>query len=158
MPHACLVTVPHSPMRLSSMTGDDLTDTVELPVLGEEERASTPDDTDEFELGGPDASARMKAHLFADGVIRFYRARTILLVDRDPQKFDRAWRYLSRLLPQDLPPVSRQPFFDLVYLMQEHSGQATSIPYKFSQKILEIADLIDAFVDEIDQLSETVGA
>jgi hypothetical protein len=95
------------------------------------------------------------AHPYAEGIIRFYRARTILDNDRPDRSWGRAWRYLNRLEPQDLPSATRRHFLELVYFMQEQTGDATFAAEDFCQRVRSIAQHIDSYVDELNQALDT---
>ena len=97
------------------------------------------------------AIAPEQVHPYAEGVIRFLRARTVLTRDSGPQRYGRAWFYLSRLRPHDLPPAARRPFFELVYFMQEQTHRERFHALEFRWRILKIAEDIDRFMDEIDR-------
>jgi hypothetical protein len=99
---------------------------------------------------------RSKHHPFAEGVIRFYRARTLLAGEtgRDEVSLRRALRaraYLEPVEPRDLPPIARGAYLDLIYLIHEIEldRSPTADPGPFVRKVLEIALLIDEFVDEL---------
>jgi hypothetical protein len=94
------------------------------------------------------------AHPYAEGIIRFYRARTILDNDRPDRCWSRAWRYLNRLGPRDLPSSARREFLELVYFMQEQAGRADFAAEDFCGSIRSIAQLIDTYVDELNQRCE----
>lgn len=90
------------------------------------------------------------AHPYAEGIIRFYRARTILDNDRPDRSWSRAWRYLNRLEPHDLPSATRRHFLELVYFMQEQTGGADFAAEDFCERVRSIAQLIDGYVDELN--------
>lgn len=126
-----------------------------------EDYASAPpclatDDTADFvravhgDLTG-EVIAQDQVHPYAEGVIRFYRARTILTRDSGQQRYGRAWFYLARLRPHDLPPAARRPFFELVYFMQEQTHRELFHSVEFRWRILKIAEEIDRFMEDFDR-------
>jgi hypothetical protein len=138
------------------MTGlTDIDDTRKLPVLRERVRlieAGGGSDTNKIDLAQPAATeagwtATNAPHPFASGIIRFYRARTILHQDSD--RGQQAWRYLEPLMPADLPPSARKEFIDLVCFMQEQKTAGRLDIKAFGRKIRSIAAHIDCFVDEL---------
>jgi hypothetical protein len=134
----------------------DIDDTGKLPILRERVRFVEPaedSDTDEFDLSRPTASddkwtERSTPHPYAGGIIRFYRARTILHQDRERGR--QAWRYLEPLMPADLPPSARKEFIDLVYFVQEQNTAGTLDIKEFGRRVRSIAAHIDCFVDELE--------
>jgi len=110
------------------------------------------DDTDRLppwdtETGPPHGKG--KAHEYAEGIIRFYRARTILDGNREIRDSLRAWGYLEPLSPHDLPASARWHFLDLVYFMRQ-SGSEAFDEQEFSERVRTIAKLIDNVVDRLN--------
>jgi len=112
------------------------------------------DDTDRLRMGDSDVvDGRTSGtpHPYAEGIIRFYRARTVL-EGRGAEDTRRAWRYLEQVSPHDLPASARWHYLDLVYFMRE-----TEIDHidagEFRARVRAIAQLIDGFVDRLN--SET---
>lgn len=136
----------------------DTDDTADFPFdagAAPDEITSVPEDTDEIDLARAAASAQAElasrpAHPFAQGIIRFYRARTLLLDEQTESRCRHAWGYLSRLRPHDLPPSVRRDFFELVYFMHEQTGRPRFEAEVFVSRVLSIASTIDGFVDEIN--------
>lgn len=94
--------------------------------------------------------ARKPVHPYAAGIIRFYRARTIVDGSPDDVDPDRAWSYLENLTPHDLPASARWHFLDLVYFMHQQSNRTSFDCHSFQSRIHMIAGLIDDFVDGLD--------
>jgi hypothetical protein len=135
----------------------DLDDTADLTLNAASRsgtRAKIAENTDELEIAGgrepsqPDTPSS-QPHPYAQGIIRFYRARTILLVERHEGRHAKAWTYLSRLRPHDLPKSVRRDFFELVYFMHEQAGRPQFESEAFSSRVLAIAGRIDEFVDAL---------
>lgn len=93
---------------------------------------------------------RDQAHPYAEGIIRFYRARTIVDSERSERSWRRAWRYLDSLSPRDLPPAARRRFLELVYFMKEQGSGDAFAAHDFRLRVRLIAELIDNFVDELN--------
>ena len=91
-----------------------------------------------------------RVHPYAEGVIRFYRARTIVTCDSDPIAGERAWKYLDPLSPHDLPPHVRPLFFELAFFVNSSPEPLDSRLIAFRRRVLEIASSIDRFMDELD--------
>lgn len=91
-------------------------------------------------------------HPYAEGVIRFYRARTIVLCEEDPKAGERAWNYLEPLMPHNLPPHVRALFFELAYFVNSCPGTDDSRFAGFRRRVIDIAVRIDEFMDELDQV------
>jgi hypothetical protein len=131
----------------------DSDDTVNLPrdrLSATRHSGASLDDTDRLRIDAPTelrAGPATGKHPYAEGIIRFYRARTILDSSTDP---DRAWRYLEQLLPNDLPASSRWQFLNLVYFMQQDDRDKAARHEEFRERVLTIASLIDNFVDRLN--------
>ena len=88
-----------------------------------------------------------RVHPYAQGIVRFYRARTILDIGRGASGADLAWCYLKTLSPHDLPASTRWHFIELVYFRQHIANGSDSAAAEFRKRVLDIVELIDAFVD-----------
>jgi len=115
----------------------------------------TPDDTDRMwitrgaSLEG--TTGQWQVHAFAQGIIRFYRARSILQNARDVASCQRAWRYLERLEPDELPETARAPFFELTYCLRSQSRKRAFESGEFPRRVFDVARLIDGFVDDLNR-------
>lgn len=115
----------------------------------------TLDDTATLHFASHDANPKTgqtgQTHRFAQGIIRFYRARSILRNDPGLAGCRRAWGYLKRLGPSDLPPESRHLFLELVYCLgRQTTAEAFESP-EFRELVLSVAEAIDTFVDQISE-------
>jgi hypothetical protein len=88
-------------------------------------------------------------HEYAEGIIRFYRARSILDAARAGDGARRAWRYLEPLCPHDLPTSTRWHFLHLVYFMQQTDTQEHDED-EFADRVRTIGALIDQYVDRLN--------
>lgn len=113
------------------------------------------DDTDRMRLAGgatlDDRTGAWQVHAYAQGIIRFYRARSILEKDLNAASCRRAWRYLDRLQPNDLPGAARSAFFELTYLVRSQPRLRAFESGEFPTRVFEITGLIDDFVDELNR-------
>jgi hypothetical protein len=89
-------------------------------------------------------------HPFAEGIIRFFRARTILEGTPGSGRWQRAWRYLERVEPHYLPPATRKAFFELTYLMQQQVGGDGFDSAQFLAGVRAIAAELDTFVEHLN--------
>ena len=142
----------------------DLDDTVSLRcdfASPPAPRGSLLHDTNRFRRSGPETRASHtdgEVHPYAEGIIRFYRARTIL-GDRaaGAAGADVAWPYLEKLSPHELPASTRWHFIELVYFMQHVASGSEGTAAEFRKRVLAIADLIDAFVELMNSRADTTG-
>jgi hypothetical protein len=133
----------------------DLDDTANLPSDGGKSSNVYPlraDDTARMQMAASARDYRENGgkHPFAEGIIRFYRARTILEGDINGSRWKRAWRYLEKLSPHDLPPKVRKQFFELTYFIQEQEGLDGFDADQFHNRVRSIASQLDGFVDELN--------
>jgi hypothetical protein len=134
----------------------DIDDTANLPSAGARSSTVYPlraDDTARMQVSTTARDYREKGgmHPFAEGIIRFYRARTILEGDlNEAARWNRAWRYLEKLSPHDLPPMTRKAFFELTYFMQEQEGHEPFQAEQFRSRVRSIANRLDGYVDELN--------
>jgi hypothetical protein len=118
------------------------------------------DDTDRLWV---DASGKNRAqaadgrHAYAEGIIRFYRARTIIHSGEGRQPAARAWRYIKNLSPHDLPASARWHFLEIVWFMQQHAGADDRRDDEFRERVLSIANLIDNYVDCLNSERDRLG-
>ena len=148
-------------------TRDRLDDTAKLDASHyplDEERATSVDDTARIRDAFRSALIRQPAisrrsHPFAHGVIRFYRARTLLATGHDDEAAIRAWLYLAPLAPSNLPSSVRHLFLELIYIVnQSDDGAAAHVRVdEFRALVIKIADRIDAFVDDVAAIRESRG-
>jgi hypothetical protein len=89
------------------------------------------------------------ANRYADGIIRFYRARTILTRGARPAECQLAWTYLSRLEPRHLPPGARPAFFALVHFMHGQTFDDSLSCADFKRQVFGIATIIDGLLDDL---------
>jgi len=89
-------------------------------------------------------------HPYAEGIIRFFRARTILARESDRQRNECAWHILEKLQPHKLPPVVRLLFLELVYFIQNQTPREKLESFEFCVRVLAIARKLDEFMDDID--------
>lgn len=135
-------------------TGD--TDRLHLAEASADEAAAdaredTADLSDAFEdEAAAAASADELAERYSEGIIRFYRARTILSRGADSDVCDLAWSYLKPLEPHHLPPVARPAFFALAYFMYGQAMHDDLDHEEFSAHVLDIAGIIDRYLDDIE--------
>jgi hypothetical protein len=101
--------------------------------------------SDPPEFGAPELQVRK----FAEGIIRFYRARTILNRGASAELTGLAWSYLEHLEPGQLPGVARPAFFDLVYFMRLQLPESSFDHAGFRTRIFDVALIIDGFLDDI---------
>lgn len=133
-------------------------DTDTLPIGNNprpEERIDRLSDTARFDkgFGGEPVDEWVpykRVHPYAEGVIRFYRARTIVTCDSDPKAGERAWKYLEPLTPHDLPSHVRPQFFELAFFVSSQTDSIDSRLVAFRRRVLEIAARIDEFMDALD--------
>lgn len=133
----------------------DIDDTADLPINGDSSSNVYPlysDDTARMRLAAAARAKRDKRgmHPFAEGIIRFYRARTLLEGDAYDTRATRAWRYLDRLSPHHLPPETLQAFFELTYFVREQEGGGDFDADQFRIRVRSIAEQLDSFVDELN--------
>ena len=131
-------------------------DTARLNLSGApiEHHAPAAGDTAAF---GPnflaDAPDRRPAELqilrFAEGIIRFYRARTILGRGAGDELTGLAWSYLEHLEPAQLPGIARPAFFDLAYFIRLQMTRTDFDHAGFRRRVLDVAVIIDGFLDDI---------
>ena len=148
-------------------TRDRLDDTAKLEASHsplDELRAAAVDDTVRIRDAFRSALIRQpaisrKSHPFAHGVIRFYRARTLLAAGQDDDTAIRAWRYLAPLAPSNLPASVRHLFLELIYIVNQSDDAAVPRARvdNFRALVIKIADRIDAFVDDIAAIRESRG-
>jgi hypothetical protein len=139
-------------MSASADTGD----TARLNLAGTptERRPPSPDDTTDlgtdFLADAPDTrQVELEIRRFAEGIIRFYRARTILARGMSDELSGLAWSYLEQLDPGEVPGVARPAFFDLVYFMRLQTlGDGFDHP-GFRRRVLDVAMTLDGFLDDI---------
>lgn len=113
-----------------------------------DDTASLEDGLQTEDASGPDSDA--DANRYAEGIIRFYRARTILSRGGEPADCQLAWNYLSPLEPNHLPPVARPAFFALVYFMYGQTLADAMSCADFCIQVADIATIIDDFLDNLD--------
>jgi len=89
-------------------------------------------------------------HPFAEGIIRFFRARTILDGKPENGRWRRAWRYLERVEPHDLPPATRKAYFELTYFMQQQDRDRDFDSTQFRASVHSIAAELDTFVEHLN--------
>ena len=85
---------------------------------------------------------------FADGILRFYRARSILSRGVADELSGLAWSYLSRLEPAQLPGVARPAFFELAYFVRLQRPETTFDHAGFRLRVLDVAVIIDGYLDD----------
>ena len=110
------------------------------------------DHTDRFRILAPAPFAAFtggSAHSYAEGIIRFYRARQILRSGCPAENMRRAWRYLAPLSPHEMPVATRRRFLELVYCMQQ-SDSIVLRPTQFAHMVRAIAVQIDGYVDRLN--------
>lgn len=88
-------------------------------------------------------------HRFAEGIIRFYRARAILSRGSRDELTGLAWSYLEHLEPAQVPGIARPAFFDLAYFMQLQLRQDSFDHAGFRRRVLDVTVIIDGFLDDI---------
>ena len=98
---------------------------------------------------GPE-EAEATAESFSEGIIRFYRARTILDRGGTDADCELAWTYLRDLEPEHLPPDARSAFGKLVGLMFRQALEDEPDYAVFRRSVLHIAAIVDAFIDSED--------
>jgi len=133
----------------------DLDDTADLPIAGVHPNTVVPlslDDTARMRWLTSARNYREHGgmHPFAEGIIRFFRARTILEGELADGRWQRAWKYLERLSPHDLPPASRRDFFELTYFVQQQRNSASFDREQFRSCVRAIAGELDTFVDQLN--------
>lgn len=145
------------------MAASDLENTDELDVT--ESRSAEPqvDPNDTARLRG-DLQERAQepeglsggVHPYAQGIIRYYRARSLLRAAADAggatrEDALRAWSYLARIEPRSLPRRIRRSHLELVYLVHalDLRGSETADAGRFVAKVHEVAEMIDEIIDEI---------
>ena len=139
-------------MSLSRETDDTANLRCNL-ASGAQASATALDDTDRLCVEGTGSNQAQAAdgrHAYAEGIIRFYRARTILDSREGQRPADRAWRYIENLSPHDLPVSARWHFLEVVWFMQQHAGEDDERDDEFRERVLSIASLIDNYVDRLN--------
>lgn len=96
------------------------------------------------------ADSDQLAERYSEGIIRFYRARTILGRSEGSSACELAWTYLKMLEPHHLPPPARPGFFELAYFMYGQALGEGLDHSRFRTHVLGIADDIDSFLDRLD--------
>jgi hypothetical protein len=131
-------------------------DTVELDLGGRMAGADVSpsiDDTVDLENAWADSSDLSRdaiAERYASGIIRCYRARTILERVGGDSDWAEAWSHLTPLEPHHVPPRARPTFFELTYLMHAQSKECRPEPLQFRDHVLKIAGIIDDFLDDLE--------
>ncbi len=98
----------------------------------------------------PDFQApELQVRRFAEGIIRFYRARTILARGANEELSGLAWTYLQHVEPGQIPGVARPAFFDLTYFMRVQSPEREFDHAGFRRRVLDVALIIDGYLDDI---------
>jgi hypothetical protein len=133
----------------------DIDDTASLPIDNTRSSNVYPlrsDDTARMrmEATGRDYREHGGMHPFAESIIRFFRARTILEGELADGRWQRAWKYLERLSPHDLPPASRRDFFELTYFVQQQRDSGAFDREQFRFCVRAIASQLDTFVDQLN--------
>jgi hypothetical protein len=133
----------------------DPADTARLDLAGDPNDYAPPSSGDtadfgpDFLRGGADSRpAEFQIHRFAEGIIRFYRARTILSRGADDALAGLAWSYLDRLEPDQLPAVARPAFFDLGYFVRLQTLGMEFDHEGFRRRVLDVATILDGFLDD----------
>jgi len=134
----------------------DPADTARLDLADDSSERAPLNSGDTAEFGpyflsgaGDSRPAEIQMHRFAEGIIRFYRARTILGRGADDLLAGLAWSYLERLEPAQLPAVARPAFFDLGYFMRVQTLSKDFDHDGFRRRVLDVATIIDGFLDDI---------
>lgn len=94
-------------------------------------------------------SRELQIRRFAEGIIRFYRARTILGRGGSDELSSLAWSYVAHLEPADVPAVARPAFFDLAYFMRLQSLEGAFDNDGFRRRIVDVAVIMDGFLDDL---------
>jgi hypothetical protein len=93
--------------------------------------------------------AEFQIHKFAEGIIRVYRARTILGRGAGDELTGLAWSYLEHIEPAQLPGIARPAFFDLAYFMRLQTHRLEFDHDSFRRRVQDVAVIIDGFLDDI---------
>jgi hypothetical protein len=131
-------------------------DTARLNLAGDtaEPESTSTSDTADFGPGYPGdppetGGRKVQVRRFAEGIIRFYRARTILGRGGSDELSWLAWSYVVHLEPADIPAVARPAFFDLAYFMRVQALEGAFDNDGFRTRILDVAVIMDGFLDDI---------
>lgn len=140
----------------------DPEDTDELPTGGRRARPAEHDDTAklriDLESGRTNDASKVGLHPYVEGIVRFYRARSVLIdAGSGPvarKDAERAWRYLARVGLRHLPHHMTSAHLELIYLVHTlHLDKADSDnhidPEPFVRHVLDMARMIDDFVDRV---------
>lgn len=131
-------------------------DTARLDLAGDPIERSPPSTGDTADFGphflygtADSRPAEIQIHRFAEGIIRCYRARTILSRGANEELTGLAWSYLEHLEPAQLPGIARPAFFDLVYFIRLQPQRMEFDHDGFRRRVLDVATIIDGFLDDI---------
>jgi len=134
----------------------DTSDTARLRLEAAAARRETPTPEDTADLGDDflaaeqgSAAPDVQLRAYAEAILRFYRARTILDRDQSEASIDRAWAYLEMLEPSQVPAVARPAFFELAYFAQLQAQPEGFDHAGFRRRVQDVAIIIDGFLDGI---------
>lgn len=90
------------------------------------------------------------AQRYAEGILRFFRARLALAQSRNDDACALAWSYLQAVDPEQVPPDARPAFCDLTRLMYWQTIADSFDCAEFREQMAAIASRIDRFLDSLD--------